>query len=1008
MSFGGDDLFNVFESSNQTNGFEAQKRKANEEQPVIIEEKKSKQEDDEDELELKALLESLPQIETKQLDVVGCAHEVAYAEDYDLSDLELKPRSGPPAREYKFTLDPFQERSVMCLDNHQSVLVSAHTSAGKTVVAEYAISLALRDKQRVIYTTPIKALSNQKFRDLQEEFVDVGLMTGDVTINPSASCLVMTTEILRSMLYKGSEIMREVQWVVFDEIHYMRDSERGVVWEETIILLPDNVRYVFLSATIPNAKEFAQWICHLHKQPCNVVYTDYRPTPLQHYIFPCGGDGLHLIVNDKREFNDNEFENAMNVLRNAGDMAKGDARNRRNFRGAGTSGPSNIKKLIKYCHENSFLPLIVFSFSKKDVENNALEIQRQGGLDFTTENEKKLITEVFNNAMECLNEEDRALPQVTQVLPILKKGIGIHHGGLLPILKETIEILFSENLIKCLFATETFAMGVNMPAKTVIFTAHRKFDGKDFRPISGGEYIQMSGRAGRRGMDPKGIVILMIDDQITPAIAKQLLQGSADSLNSAFHLTYNMVLNLLRVEDINPEWLLSKSFYQFQHCNKVPKMITALKDLEKEKENVTVDNEEEASSYYRLRRQIELLGRQMNKIILSPKYCLPFINPGRLVKVRHGKNDFGWGIIMNFKKEKKDAEDEEYRVDVMVNCDKDTVKSTSTDVAKPAKDGVSGQMEVIGFSLNECLSSLSCIRLMIPQKLTGMDEKRKCHDQLKEIKRRYPDGLPLMDPIEDMHITDSKLNEIVKKIEAYEKRLFMHALHGKPETEKLLLQVDKKQKLLQEIKEKKKELKKARQVIQLDELKARKRVLRRLGYSTPADVIETKGRVACEISTADELLLTEMIFNGVFNTMTVEQCTALLSCLIFQEKGEMPKLTEELAQPLRTMQECARRIAKVSIECKLELDEEDYVSSFKPQLMDVVNAWCKGGSFSSIVELTDVYEGSIIRAMRRLEELLRDMCHAAKAIGNAELESKFAKGIELIKRDIVFAASLYL
>ena len=246
-------------------------------------------------------------------------------------------------------------------------------------------------------------------------------------------------------------------------------------------------------------------------------------------------------------------------------------------------GPSNIKKLIKYCHENSFLPLIVFSFSKKDVENNALEIQRQGGLDFTTETEKKLITEVFNNAMECLTEEDRALPQVTQVLPILKKGIGIHHGGLLPILKETIEILFSENLIKCLFATETFAMGVNMPAKTVIFTAHRKFDGKDFRPISGGEYIQMSGRAGRRGMDTKGIVILMIDDQITPAIAKQLLQGSADPLNSAFHLTYNMVLNLLRVEDINPEWLLSKSFFQFQHCNKVPHMITRLKELQLEK-----------------------------------------------------------------------------------------------------------------------------------------------------------------------------------------------------------------------------------------------------------------------------------------------------------------------------------------------------------------------------------------------------------------------------------------
>ena len=330
--------------------------------------------------------------------------------------MELKPRTGPPAREYKFTLDPFQERSVLCLDNHQSVLVSAHTSAGKTVVAEYAISLALRDKQRVIYTTPIKALSNQKFRDLQEEFVDVGLMTGDVTINPSASCLVMTTEILRSMLYKGSEIMREVQWVVFDEIHYMRDSERGVVWEETIILLPDNVRYVFLSATIPNAREFAQWICHLHKeqrfyllfftniffiffnfekkylknpyqkQPCNVVYTDYRPTPLQHYIFPCGGDGLHLIVNDKREFNDSEFSNAMNVLRNAGDMAKGDNRNRRGQRGSGTQElGSSITGLICYVSDR-----IVFYDVRSPLRNSisSFKIKRKTKLSGTVKHQK--------------------------------------------------------------------------------------------------------------------------------------------------------------------------------------------------------------------------------------------------------------------------------------------------------------------------------------------------------------------------------------------------------------------------------------------------------------------------------------------------------------------------------------------------------------------------------------------------------------------------------------------
>ena len=207
------------------------------------------------------------------------------------SEEEAVAKNRPPAKTYPFTLDPFQQTAIGYVERNESVLVAAHTSAGKTVVAEYAIAKSLRDGQRVVYTSPIKALSNQKYRDLQEEFDDVGLMTGDITINPSATCLVMTTEILRSMLYRGSEVMREVAWVIYDEVHYMRDKERGVVWEESIILLPHKVRFVFLSATIPNARQFVSWIAKIHHQPCHVVYTNYRPTPLQHYIFPQGGMG---------------------------------------------------------------------------------------------------------------------------------------------------------------------------------------------------------------------------------------------------------------------------------------------------------------------------------------------------------------------------------------------------------------------------------------------------------------------------------------------------------------------------------------------------------------------------------------------------------------------------------------------------------------------------------------------------------------------------------------------
>uniref|UniRef100_A0A8I5NA66 Exosome RNA helicase MTR4 n=1 Tax=Papio anubis TaxID=9555 RepID=A0A8I5NA66_PAPAN len=929
-----------------------------------------------------SLADLMPRVKVQSVETVeGCTHEVALPADEDY--LPLKPRVGKAAKEYPFILDAFQREAIQCVDNNQSVLVSAHTSAGKTVCAEYAIALALREKQRVIFTSPIKALSNQKYREMYEEFQDVGLMTGDVTINPTASCLVMTTEILRSMLYRGSEVMREVAWVIFDEIHYMRDSERGVVWEETIILLPDNVHYVFLSATIPNARQFAEWICHLHKQPCHVIYTDYRPTPLQHYIFPAGGDGLHLVVDENGDFREDNFNTAMQVLRDAGDLAKGDQKGRK----GGTKGPSNVFKIVKMIMERNFQPVIIFSFSKKDCEAYALQMTK---LDFNTDEEKKMVEEVFSNAIDCLSDEDKKLPQVEHVLPLLKRGIGIHHGGLLPILKETIEILFSEGLIKALFATETFAMGINMPARTVLFTNARKFDGKDFRWISSGEYIQMSGRAGRRGMDDRGIVILMVDEKMSPTIGKQLLKGSADPLNSAFHLTYNMVLNLLRVEEINPEYMLEKSFYQFQHYRAIPGVVEKVKNSEEQYNKIVIPNEESVVIYYKIRQQLAKLGKEIEEYIHKPKYCLPFLQPGRLVKPNSGELD------------------PLYVVEVLLRCSKESLKNSATEAAKPAKPDEKGEMQVVPV-LVHLLSAISSVRLYIPKDLRPVDNRQSVLKSIQEVQKRFPDGIPLLDPIDDMGIQDQGLKKVIQKVEAFEHRMYSHPLHNDPNLETVYTLCEKKAQIAIDIKSAKRELKKARTVLQMDELKCRKRVLRRLGFATSSDVIEMKGRVACEISSADELLLTEMMFNGLFNDLSAEQATALLSCFVFQENSsEMPKLTEQLAGPLRQMQECAKRIAKVSAEAKLEIDEETYLSSFKPHLMDVVYTWATGATFAHICKMTDVFEGSIIRCMRRLEELLRQMCQAAKAIGNTELENKFAEGITKIKRDIVFAASLYL
>ncbi|CAH8638085.1 unnamed protein product [Schistosoma curassoni] len=408
-----------------------------------------------------------------------CTHEVAVP-----PDIEYKPiikDCGFPAKTFPFTLDAFQQQAIICIDNNQSVLLSAHTSAGKTVVAEYAIATALREKQRVIYTTPIKALSNQKYREFFEAFPEVGLLTGDATINPSASVLIMTTEILQSMLYKGASMVREVGWVIFDEIHYMRDPERGVVWEETIVLLPDNVRYVFLSATIPNARQFAEWIAHLHHQPCHVVSSDCRPVPLRHYLYPVGSEGLFLVL-DEGKYLEQNFERAMRSF------LSDESSNKRQKSQVDYNKRSenNVIQIVRLVKHRSLEPIIVFSFSKKECEIYALQLAK---FDFTTDAEKKVVDEVFRNAIDGLSPEDRALPQVESVLPLLKRGIGIHHGGLLPLLKETIEILFSENLIKCLFATETFAMGLNMPARTVLFTSARKYDGQSYRWMKIFSYI---------------------------------------------------------------------------------------------------------------------------------------------------------------------------------------------------------------------------------------------------------------------------------------------------------------------------------------------------------------------------------------------------------------------------------------------------------------------------------------------------------------------------------------
>lgn len=718
-----------------------------------------------------------------------------------------------------------------------------------------------------------------------------------------------------------------------------------------------------------------------------------------------------MCVDEKGDFREDNFTKA------TGAVSKEAPKSQQKGRKGGEKdvrNQSDLFKIIKMIWLRNYQPVIVFSFSKRECESNALQISK---LDFNSQDEKDMVSAVFQNAVGSLTEDDRKLPQIQHLLPLLQRGIGIHHSGLLQILKEVIEILFQEGLIKVLFATETFSIGLNMPAKTVVFTSVRKFDGTDMRWISSGEYIQMSGRAGRRGLDDRGIVLLMIDEEMEPAVAKEMLRGDADALNSAFHLEYNMILNLMRVEGISPEFMLERSFFQFQNNSSVPRLESRIEELKSQRDAITIEDEVNIAEYFTLYLQLQTYEKDLRDVVHHPSYCLQFIQPGRLVKINDNGIDYDWGVVVNVTKKaaKKQSRDVakaelEYVIDALVYCAPQADQVLKT-IPPPCPQDVKGELCIVPITF-ATLCGVSSVKIFIPKDLRNLDSRNAVLKSLKEVKRRFESGLPILNYVKDLNIRDKSFFNLLKKLDTLKRKISENPLvmaNDEGRLKELYEQYSMKVQYETEIKLANKEAKKCTDIMQLEELKCRKRVLRRLGYTSSVDVVEMKGRVACEISTGDELLLTEMMFNGVFTDLTVDQTVALLSCAVCDEKNDKAdKPREELTAPLKILKETAKNIAKLSLECKLVLDEQEYVDSFRHEMMDIVYAWSSGAKFSDICKMTEIFEGSIIRVLRRLEELLRQMAAAARQIGNTELEEKFTSGISKIKRDIVFAASLYL
>ncbi|UYV74869.1 SKIV2L [Cordylochernes scorpioides] len=559
------------------------------------------------------------------------------------------------AMEWDFELDTFQKKAIACLDSGESVFVAAHTSAGKTVIAEYAIALSRKHVSKAIYTSPIKALSNQKYRDFCMRFSDIGILTGDVKINPDASCLIMTTEILRSMLYNNSKSLKDLEWVIFDEVHYV------------------------------NNVESLGWYRKIKKRKIFVINTLKRPVPLEHYLY-IGQGGKHkpqqyLILDSSGRFLKSNYAQAKTV------KAEKTAKFKQGYGGKQQMTRSLLKThmtaLIKGLEKDHKLPVVCFTLSRRRCDSNA---ELLSSLDLTTRMEKDEISDFFRRCtaprlrgtdqnlaqvrslFSLLEQKHTLIPllttvnnlsknnpavvvvvcQVVQLKDLLVRGVGVHHSGILPLLKEVVEMLFQRGLVKVviiltyivvqlLFATETFAMGVNMPTRTVIFENISKHDGRNYRTLLASEYIQMAGRAGRRGIDTTGTVIILgIADLPDLEELQKMMLGKATDLDSQFRLTYNMILNLLRSTNkkLSMEQMMRESFLEHSNQSDLSdsqKKLEGLKQQEREEGQLDCPRCMPKLEEFLVKFQQAIELRETFFSTFSPAHLKPYLRPGRIM-----------------------------------------------------------------------------------------------------------------------------------------------------------------------------------------------------------------------------------------------------------------------------------------------------------------------------------------------------------------------------------------
>ncbi|MFJ6014221.1 DEAD/DEAH box helicase [Streptomyces sp. NPDC092952] len=924
---------------------------------------------------------------------------------------ELATALAPFRELYEFDLDPYQIEACEALEAGKGVLVAAPTGSGKTIVGEFAVHLALEQGRKCFYTTPIKALSNQKFADLVKRYgaEKVGLLTGDNSVNADAPVVVMTTEVLRNMLYAGSQALRGLGYVVMDEVHYLSDRFRGAVWEEVIIHLPDSVTLVSLSATVSNAEEFGDWLDTV-RGDTQVIVSEHRPVPLWQHVL--AGRRMYDLFEEetdhggrgagRREVNPDlvrlarmENQRGYNPReRRRGKMVREADRERERRQRSRIWTPSR-PEVIDRLDAEGLLPAITFIFSRAGCEA-AVQQCLHAGLRLNDEDKRRLVREIVEERTAAIPGEDLHVLGYYEWLEGLERGIAAHHAGMLPTFKEVVEELFVRGLVKAVFATETLALGINMPARSVVLEKLVKWNGEQHADITPGEYTQLTGRAGRRGIDVEGHAVVLWQRGMDPGALAGLAGTRTYPLRSSFRPSYNMAVNLVhQFGRHRSRELLETSFAQFQADRSVVGISRQVQKneegLEGYREGMTChlgDFEE----YARLRRELkdretELAKQGASQRRAAAAASLEKLKPGDVIHVPTGKFA-GLALVLDPGLPAGRANAHSHRGTEYHDGPRPLVLTAERQVKRLASIDFPVPVEALE-------------RMRVPKSFNPRSPQSR-RDLASALRTKAGHIVP------DRHRKGRSPAADDREIARYRAELRAHPCHGCDEREDHARWAERYHRLKRDTRQLERRIEGRTNTIArtFDRIVA---LLTELDYLRGNEVTEHGRRLARLYGELD-LLASECLRADVWEGLNPAELAACVSALVYEARQADDAVAPKLpAGPAKTaMGEMVRIWGRLdALEEEFKINQAEGVGQREPDLgfAWAVYMWASGRTLDEVLGEADMPAGDFVRWCKQVIDVLGQIAAAAPKEGSSVARSAH-KAVDAVLRGVVAYSSV--